>query len=161
MKYPLMFLFALALGGTVACGGTEHEAHHGGEQGEHHEHGEHGEHEEHHEAHGPAGEFHDVLAPIWHSDTGAARTEKACEATKTMRARAAAVVAAPPPEGAKADDYKAAAKGLSDAVDALSAACGAPDRPEVDAQLSAVHDAFHKVAEMEHGGHEHGEHEHH
>ena len=153
MNQRLTLLFTLALSGTVACGGEQHEAHHGGE------HAEHGEHGEHHEAHGPVGELHEVLAPIWYSDAGPARTEKACEATKTMRERAATVASAPAPEGAKADDYKAAAKGLSDAVDALSAACGADGRAEVDAKLSAVHDAFHKVAEQ--GEHEHGEHEHH
>jgi hypothetical protein len=156
MKRRLGFLFAIALGGAVACGGEQHEAHHAGEQGEH----EHGEHEH---AHGPLGEFHEVLAPIWHSDKGPERTDRACDAAKTMRERAAAVASAPPPEGAKADDYAASAKALTDAVDALSAACGASGRPDVDARLSAVHDAFHKIAEQAHGEHAHGpegEHEH-
>jgi hypothetical protein len=147
MKYR--FLFALALGGTVACGGEHPEAHHGGEAGEHHE---------EHEAKGPVADFHAVLAPVWHSDKGAERNAKMCDQAATLKTRAVAVEAAPAPEGAGADAYKANAKALTESVDALIAACAADGRPDIEAKLSAVHDAFHKVAE---GGGEHHEHEHH
>jgi hypothetical protein len=152
MKHMLVLFLAFAAGGAVGC--TEHadavhDAVHG--SGEHHP-----------EAKGPTGEFHAVLAPIWHSEKSPARTTKACDAAKTMRQQAAAVETGAPPAGAKPEDFKASAKALTASVDALTAACAADGRPDVDAKLSDVHDAFHKVAEQGHGGHhDHDEKGHH
>jgi hypothetical protein len=134
MRHGIALLFTLALGGAAACAGEHHHAERG----------------EHHEVQGPTGDFHAVLAPVWHSDKGPARDAKACDQAKTMAERAAAV------EGANGSDaYKAAARALSAAVAALSTACAAPARTDVDAKLSAVHDAFHHVAEQGGGHHEH------
>lgn len=143
MKHMLVLFLALAAGGASAC--AEHDALHDAAHGS-------GEH--HPEAKGPAGDFHSVLAPIWHSEKGPARTAKACDATKTMRERAAAVETGAPPAGVKPEEYKANAKGLSASVDALVVACAADGRPDVDAKLSELHDAFHKVADHGHAGHD-------
>lgn len=129
----------LALVLVAACGGEHHHA----ESGEHHA-----------EMKGPVGDFHSVLAPIWHSAKGPERLAKACDAGKTMADRAAAVESAPPPAGATTDGFKAAAKSLSASVAAFNTACAAPGRPDAEAKLSALHDAFHAVMEQS-GGHHH------
>lgn len=151
MRHSIGLLFALALC-VSACNKEHadaiHDAVHGSGEGSH----------DHAKKAGPAGEFHAVLAPIWHADKGPDRTAKACDASKTMRERAGAIETSAPPEGAKAEDYTANAKALTVSVDALTAACAADGRPDVDAKLSQVHDAYHKVAEMAHGGHHEEEH---
>lgn len=155
MKHGLGFLFALALGFTPACAGEQHDAQHGGEAGKHHD-GAAGEHHDHHDiASGPVGEFHAVLSPLWHADKSPERTAKTCDQAATLRGHATAVEAGPPPAGASADAFKASAKTMTEAVDALIAACGADGRPEVEAKFAVVHDAFHKVAEA--GGAAHHE----
>src|SRR5262249_18386068 len=106
---------------------------------------------------GAPGEFHAVLSPIWHSDKGPGRVAKACDAAKTMRERASAVETAAPPAGAKPDEYSANAKALTASGDALAAACAADGRPDVEAKLSLLHDAYHKIAEQARGE-GHGEH---
>ena len=125
------------------CKGKGEHAH-----GDHHAHGGPGEHGGHHDAEmkGKVGELHAVLAPVWH-DKGADRLTKACDQVKAMQDGAAAVEAAPPPEGANVDAYKGAAKELTAAGGALATACAAAGRPDVEAKFSAFHDAFHKVAE--------------
>jgi len=117
--------------------------------------GEQGHAEDAHHFTGPLGDFHAVLAPVWHSDPGPGRVAKACDQARMLNDRAAGVDGAAPPASADANAYKTAARQLSMAVSALSGACGASGRPEVEAKLTAVHDAFHKVAEVS------GEHEHH
>lgn len=141
MKHFLGLSLSLSLVAT-ACGGEQHA------------HGEH-EHGGHHEMKGPVGDLHAVLAPIWHSEKGPGRVAKACEQAKTMRERAGAVQAAPPPEGANPEGYKAATLELTTTGDALIAACAADGRPDAEAKFSAFHDAFHKVAESSGGKHEH------
>lgn len=173
MRYGLFTLFALALG-VSACGapqapagGPEHCEHcKQGEPCEHCKTGEpcdckHGEKKDDHGIKGPVGDFHGVLSPVYHMNKGADRVTKACDQVAAMKEKAAAVEAGAAPEGAKADDYKAAAKTLSSAVEGFGAACAAAGRADVDAKLEALHDAFHKLIEVpgvmphhdEHGGH--------
>jgi hypothetical protein len=165
-----IFFFAITIG-AAGCGASQHGAgghdeHAGcehckpGERGEdcdHCKHGKHGEREKQAPAMaGPVGELHAVLAPVWHSAPGAGRAAKACEQAQALRERAAAVSAAPPPEGAS-PERAAATKDLVTAADALVAACAAEGKPEVEAKLSTFHDAFHKVAELSgHGGRHEG-----
>jgi hypothetical protein len=78
-------------------------------------------------------DFHGVLAPVWHSDAGATRVEKACSGTKPMQEKAKATSDAE----------------LIAAVTALEAACAKDGRPEVEAKLAAVHDRFHAVAKLD------------
>jgi len=154
MKYGFAVVLALTLGGTVACGGEQHEAHHGGEPAEHGKHHG-GEPADHHGPKGPVGDFHAVLAPIWHADKSPERTAKMCSEAATLRERATAVEAAPAPAGVSADAAKAHAKQLTASVDALLAACAADGRPEVEAKFSLLHDAYHKVAGQAEGEHHH------
>lgn len=151
MKHGLFFFLALAVAAT-GCGNSTPSAENPG-SGEHgsgeHGHGEHGERgEEHAKLTGPIAEFHEILAPIWHSPEGSERLTKACEKASAMHDKAVAVEAAPAPEGAKADDYKAAAKALTAEVDRMSAECKKETIAGVDLYLKTVHEAFHKVAEM-------------
>jgi hypothetical protein len=82
-------------------------------------------------------DFHAVIAPVWHTEAGPTRVEKACASTKDMAAKAQATKDAE----------------LVAAVSALETACGAEGKPGVEAKLSAVHDRFHALAKIE--KHEH------
>jgi hypothetical protein len=103
------------------------------------------EHKEGHHGHGhegkdhhpnlapPVKEFHGVLAPVWHTQAGAARVEKACSNAKTLAEKAQAT----------GDAELIAAAG------ALEPACAKDGRPEVEAKLAVVHDRFHALAKAE------------
>jgi hypothetical protein len=140
------------------AGGCEHCEHcrhgEGHEHGEHHE-GEGHEHGEHHEdVPGPLHDLHETLAPVWHADKGPARTQRACDDAKKLADQAAAVAAMAKPDAAKGDAaaWKADAAALVDTTKGLEAACAKDGRPDVDAQLGAVHEAFHKLVDrFEHG----------
>lgn len=100
----------------VACGGDHHEA----------------EHAEHHEKLSPAlAGFHDVLAPVWHSDRGATRVGKACDASTAMVDK---VAATNDPE-------------LITAVSEMAKTCMSPDHAQVESQLTKVHERFHALME--------------
>ncbi len=164
MKFALCTLFALAVGLT-ACGGNEPPPQNAAGK-EHAEHGEHaGPAGQHEEMKGPVGEFHAVLSPVYHAPKGDERTKQVCQQAQAMHDRAAAVESGAVPEGAKAEDYKAAGKNLTATVDRLAEACKAATSAVVDPALEEVHDAFHKLIEVpgvmparhdEHG--EHGDH---
>lgn len=123
----------------------------GGEHGHHGEH--HGEH--HHEMPAPVTAYHDVLAPIWHSEPGATRDDRACAAAATFRERAAGVSSAPTPESAQGREaaWTAATTQLSTSSEALATACAATPRGDVAASLTAVHNAFHGLLEAMGRGH--------
>jgi hypothetical protein len=76
-------------------------------------------------------DFHEVLAPIWHSTPGADRVAKACAGQGDLHAKGAAVGDAE----------------LTTAIDAVKTACDTPAKTDVEAKLSTVHDRFHKLAE--------------
>lgn len=104
----------------ASCGGTHQEA-------EHVEH--HGEHEK---PLSPALQgFHDVLAPVWHSDPGPTRVTKACDAGTAMVDK---VAATNDPE-------------LISAVSAMAKTCMSPDHAQVEAQLTKIHERFHALME--------------
>lgn len=90
-------------------------------------------HEEHEQMSPELGKFHDVLAPHWHAEAGAKRQADTCAAIGEFRAAAGPV----------------GAKRLSEAVEALDAACKAGDAGRFDAAFARVHEAFH--AQLEHG----------
>jgi hypothetical protein len=76
--------------------------------------------------------FHETIKPIWHSSPGTERVTKACAGQAEMSTKAAAVGDAE----------------LTSAVDAVKAACATPDKKDVEAKLSSVHDRFHKLIEQ-------------
>ena len=86
--------------------------------------------------------FHEILAPVFHMEKGAPRVEKTCAAVADMKTAAKPVAA-----DASDDASKVRAGALTSSVDALEAACGAAGRPDVEAKLESVHDAFHAVME--------------
>lgn len=172
MKYALPLFFALALAST-GCGGPtpppegahEHGGPQAGPQG-HDDHAANPEHEGHKDLKGPVAEFHHILAPIWHGPE-AERSGKACQQAQAMHDKAVAAESAPVNEGRDLEKYKAAAKDLTAAVDRMTAECKKPTQEGVDKELTAVHEAFHKIAELSgpqvqtegHGEHG-GEHKH-
>jgi hypothetical protein len=126
-------LVAALVLGTAACGGstpppaTPSETTGAAPKNE----GEH-EHEHEHGAISPAlKDFHGVLGPVWHSDAGAVRVEKACTNAKALQDKAKAT--------GDADLIAAAA--------ALDPACAASGRPDVEAKLTVVHERFHALVE--------------
>jgi len=114
-----------------------------------------GEGEPHEHKFPPAvGAFHDSLAPLWHSDPGADRKAKTCEAIATLSEKAGTMTATVP-EGADADAWQERGSGVSAAVEALGATCGDADTAAFDAKFKALHDAFHAAIEILPGGHQH------
>ncbi len=113
---------------------------HGDKHGDHGDKHDHHGGEKHHKklADGPVKDFHDVMAPVFHMEKGAARVEKTCAAVPAMKDKAAALVSA------AAADGKADAAALSTSVGDLETACGG-DKTTVEAKLETAHDAFHKV----------------
>ncbi len=108
--------FACIFAALFACGGAHQEA----------------EHAEHNEKLSPALQgFHDVLAPVWHSDPGPTRVAKACDAGTAMVDK---VAATNDPE-------------LISAVSAMAKTCMSPDRAQVEPQLTKVHVRFHALME--------------
>ena len=128
---------------TVACGNSEPppvtpanppppaaaEAKGAGAAG--HVEGHEGGHEDHGKMKPALHDFHEVLAPIWHSTPGSERVGKACGGLNDLNAKAAAVADAE----------------LTANVEAVKTACGTPTKADVEPKLSAVHDRFHKLAE--------------
>lgn len=113
---------AAAAGPEAAKG----EGHHDGKGGGHHEKEDHGKMP-------PAlHEFHETIAPIWHTTAGNERVTKTCSGEKSIRDKAAAVGDAE----------------LTTAADAVKAACEKPGKAEVEAKLGTVHDRFHKLVEQ-------------
>jgi hypothetical protein len=139
----------------AACSSATPEAHDAAthdEQGEHHGDGDHDEHDEHagdgdhHDHHPPMDAdlhaFHEVLAPVFHMDKGAARADKACAGAAAMKEAAGKVAASRTNDGAKGK-----ATELVTQVDALAAACAGADKSAVEAKLDEVHGAFHATME--------------
>jgi hypothetical protein len=124
---PLALALLLA-----ACGGSsppasspsahdEHEGHEAAEAKEHHDEG----------AQSPAvHDFHDVLAPLWHSEKGPERVAKTCAQAQTLKDKAAAT-----------NDAE-----LVSATAALATECAKDGRPDFEARFAAVHESFHGVA---------------
>lgn len=117
----------------VKSGGTPRKEHHG--KGHHK-----------HEFTGAIKEFHDVLAPVYHMEKSPARVDKSCEGVAAMKAAASKIPAEP-----KGDPvvWKSRAEALSQSVDALDSSCQVEGRPEVQAKLEVLHDAFHALMEAE------------
>jgi hypothetical protein len=120
--------FAAACGGATPATPTTPT---GGEAGEHRHDGSGGEH--HHDDSAqpaPVRAFHDVLAPLWHTDKGPDRVTKTCAQASTLKAKADAT----------------GDKELIAATTALAAECEKKDRPEFEARLVTVHERYHALA---------------
>lgn len=91
-------------------------------------------------------DFHDVLAPVYHMEKSPARADKACEGVPAMKAAADKIAGEPKGDPAI---WKSRAEALAQSVSALDASCQASGRPDVQAKLEIVHDAFHAQMESE------------
>jgi len=110
------------------------------------------------EGHGPHGHsafpaevtaFHDVLAPVWHSEPGAGRDARTCTEAATLRTRASAVSAAAAPAHARDGAvWSTRAAGLVAAAETLAQRCEATPRGDIAGQLEALHTAFHALVEQ-------------
>jgi hypothetical protein len=141
----------LGLASLLACGGRElppdvgrsHVRPDGEDlahQGEDAEHGG-GGHSKHDNLTGPVKDIHDVFAPIWHMERGDERMKKACDAVSELLSRTRKL--SEDPSAAK----KAAAKDLSDKLDALAVDCAKTPPANFDALFSTAHDALHALME--------------
>jgi len=89
------------------------------------------------------GDFHDVLAPLWHADPGPQRTDDTCKQAPQMVALADVVATSAEPAWAdKAAGLQASTKALADDCQ--------HGRAGFDAKFHDVHEAFHQVAEVVH-----------
>ncbi len=89
--------------------------------------------------------FHDVLAPVWHTDDEAKRNESACSTAASLHTLASRLVGEPAPRAAT-PAYPAQTVALEKAVTSLESACSGAERTSVGPALSNVHDAFHAVS---------------
>ena len=106
--------------------------------------------------------FHEALAPRWHTPQGPQRMTDTCAAVGQLHTDAAAIVAAPAPDGANAVSWSAGGQQLAEAVTALETICKAKDAAAFEPAFARVHTSFHHVMEAAggHGAHGHGAHEH-
>lgn len=118
LSFIVPVVFAIGCGGSAAPAGDAHTHEHG------HEHGK---------LAAPLHEFHEVLAPLWHSEKGPEREKKVCAAAATLESKATATGDQP----------------IVAAVAGLKAECGKAEgaRADFEPKFSAVHDAFHHAAE--------------
>jgi len=105
-----------------------------------------GEHDEHNMP-ATVSKFHDTLAPRWHAEHGAKRMADTCAALPQFHADAAAIIAAPAPQGADASAWAAGGTQLDASVTALEAPCKANDAAAFEPAFERVHTSFHKLLE--------------
>lgn len=155
LQGALVFLPAILFAACSSATPDAHDAQTHDEHGDHDEHHADGDREARGEDHEEGGHddghpqmdgdlhaFHEVLAPVFHMDKGAARADKACAGAAAMKEAAGKVAASRSNDGAKG---KAAE--LVTQVDALAAACAGTDKSAVEAKLDEVHGAFHATME--------------
>lgn len=154
---PLRSMLALSLTALAACSGSASTATSTAATaattsgGEHHAEGEHhagaGEHHRRPALTPGMTAFHDVLRPLWHSEAGAGREDRACEQARTLAERATAVAAESAPAGAAADRWTATTQQLVASTADLQRGCEAAARVAIERRLEQVHTAFHQVME--------------
>jgi hypothetical protein len=93
--------------------------------------------------------FHDTLAPRWHAEHGAKRMADTCAALPQFHTDAAAIIAAPVPEGADASAWAAGGTQLDASVTALEAPCKANDATAFEPAFERVHTSFHHLLEAD------------
>lgn len=107
-----------------------------------HEHADHGKgHPGHDDLAGATKDLHEVFAPLWHMEKGAARASKTCDAVPELRTLTTKVAAEPSPA------KQTAAKALAEKLDVLEADCAKEGRTGFDALFSDAHDALHALME--------------
>lgn len=139
-------LFTLILA-VAACGGsskTDTEEPGGGAEPIAHEEGAEGKKEGHPELTAEMHDFHDVLAPLWHSETPD-RQDKTCENAGRMLSLGEKIQDAPNP-GVDETAWAEAVKTLMVSIVKLMDECKSGG--DFEANFGAVHDAFHGLMEL-------------
>ncbi|HMY15559.1 MAG TPA: hypothetical protein PKA58_04475 [Polyangium sp.] len=150
---PGSFLALTFIGAAylIGCGGTQpppngspgdgpaHLHHEGG--GEHHEGG-------HAHVFPTLDEFHELFAPIWHTESDSERTSKACEKVAAIHAQVQKIEEGPVPEKAKDQAvWKAAAHSLMEDADGLKKDCDT-GREAVLPRLKNIHEGYHGLVDQ-------------
>ena len=150
--YKKIAFVCLIAAGCGSSESAEHAEHSGGEhaQAEHAEHAEHGaEHGGgHHGPHAVLVPYHDVLAPVWHSEAGQVRADLACGAITDLIAQGEALAAAPAPN--EHPDWASEVGLIGTDAQGLAMICGneASTVEEKEASLNVLHDRFHSLMDM-------------
>jgi hypothetical protein len=145
-KITFVCLIAVGCGSPEIVDQTDHS---GGEQA-HAEHAEHGE-EAAGEHHGPPEvlvAYHDVLAPVWHSEAGEVRAGLACAAVTDLIAQGEALAAAPAPN--EHPDWASEVGLIGTDAQALATTCAdeAATTETKEASLNILHDRFHSLMSL-------------
>lgn len=111
---------------------------------------------EHHQHDFPSAisQFHQLLAPVWHSQPGRDRVDAACSRIPQLHALAQNIASATVPERAQHDSvgWNRAVQEMVVSLDQLSRACGENGSADAEAALIATQRAFHgMVAYLGHG----------
>lgn len=107
-----------------------------------------------HEFPGAIQQFHQLLAPLWHSQPGRDRVDAACYRAPQLRALARNIASAAVPERVQRDaaGWNKAVEDMIVSIDRLSRACGEKGDADAEAALVAAQRAFHDmVAYLGHG----------
>lgn len=136
----------------VACGGAPPPANPpSGPEHMHHEGGA-APHEGHEmKVYPPLDAFHDVFAPVWHTEQDAERAKKGCDQAAAIHAHAQKIEEAEAPPGAKdAAAWKTDAHELMVNADALVTDCKA-GTTDTNPRLKTLHEGFHKLLDRAQG----------
>jgi hypothetical protein len=111
---------------------------------------------EHHQHDFPSAisQFHQLLAPVWHSQPGRDRVDAACNRVPQLHTLAQNIASAMVPERAQHDSvgWNKAVQEMIASLDQLSRACGENGGADAEAALIATQRAFHgMVAYLGHG----------
>ncbi len=107
-----------------------------------------------HEFPGAIQQFHQLLAPLWHSQPGRDRVDAACNRATQLHTLAQNIASATVPERAQRDTagWNKAVEDMIVSIDRLSRACGEKGVADAEAALVAAQRAFHDmVAYLGHG----------
>jgi hypothetical protein len=94
-------------------------------------------------------DFHDVLAPLWHTASGPERVQNTCAAAGKMHEMAQGIASDEVPAEAaeNADAWRRATADMTAKAATLHAECSA--KPEAfTANFTALHEAFHEVIKL-------------
>ncbi|MBL4711930.1 MAG: hypothetical protein JKX75_05435 [Gammaproteobacteria bacterium] len=95
--------------------------------------------------------FHDVMAPLWHAESGAQRNQKICKQYPTLMIRLNKIRSAEVPQNVDATQWRHAVENLYKVLSPIETICVENRTPEY--ALANVHYGFHELVKLI--GHEH------
>jgi len=106
----------------------------------------------HHDFPAAVTQFHNLMAPLWHSPPGGERSAAICKLSTKLLKDARGIDDALVPEGVDPADWKSATARLIDAVDQVQVACTKKEGSANDL-FGDVHESFHQLVRLV--GHSH------